>query len=54
MVDLRHAKELGKERRKLLLDRAMETQDMDNERFLEKMKDRMDRCCWSPVVARPD
>lgn len=43
IVDLDHAKELDHERRKLLLDRAMETEDMDNEKFLEKVKARMDR-----------
>lgn len=43
MVDLEHAKELGQNRRKQLLDRAMESQDMDNERFLEKLTARMDR-----------
>jgi hypothetical protein len=42
-VDLRHAKNLNKDVRKRLLDRAMETKDMYNERFLEKVKARLDR-----------
>ncbi len=44
VVDLRHAKELDKNVRKLLLDRAMETKDMQNEMFLQKVKARLDRC----------
>ena len=31
--------------RTLLLDRAMRTHDMDNERFLRKVRERLDRCC---------
>ena len=30
--------------RTLLLDRAMRTHDMDNERFLRKVRERLDRC----------
>lgn len=43
VVDLRHAKELDKNVRKQLLDRAMETKDMQNEQFLGKVKARLDR-----------
>jgi len=30
--------------RSLVLDRAMRTRDMDNERFLRKVRERLDRC----------
>lgn len=43
VVDLRHAKHLDKNVRKQLLDRAMETKDMQNELFLQKVKARLDR-----------
>ena len=32
--------------RSLLLDRAMRTHDMDNERFLRKVRERLDRCLF--------
>ena len=43
IVDLRHAKALDKNVRKQLLDRAMETKDMQNDLFLQKVKARLDR-----------
>lgn len=43
VVDLDHSKELTKEIRKELLSRAMESDDMENERFLQKVKARLDR-----------
>ena len=41
--DLRRAKELDKRIRKEMLNRAMETMDMDNEKLLKKIKSRTDR-----------
>ena len=43
IVDLDHSKGLTKEIRKELLTRAVESQDMENEQFLKKVKDRLDR-----------
>ena len=34
--------------RSLVLDRAMRTRDMDNERFLRKVRERLDRCAANP------
>ncbi len=39
--------------RTLLLDRAMRTHDMDNERFLRKVRERLDRCA-APTCATAD
>jgi hypothetical protein len=38
-----------------VLDRAMRTRDMDNERFLRKVRARLDACVFSctAVMARP-
>ena len=43
VVDLEHAKGFTREVRKELLTRALETQDMQNERFLMKVRARLDR-----------
>ena len=37
--------------RSLVLDRAMRTRDMDNERFLRKVRERLDRCAMQPAAA---
>ena len=31
--------------RALVVDRAMRTRDMDNQRFLRKVQERLERCC---------
>ena len=38
--------------RTLLLDRAMRTHDMDNERFLRKVRERLDRCLIVKLLHR--
>lgn len=43
VLDLRHSKGIDSLARKQLLDRVMETQDMDNEALLQKLKARLDR-----------
>ena len=51
-IDLRHAKGLDEAVRRQLLDRAMETQDMDNELFLTKISRRLDRCSPCKITFR--
>ena len=43
VVDLGHSKELTREVRKEILIRALETEDMENEKFLEKVQARLER-----------
>ena len=46
VVDLRS---MGKTQRRLVVDRAMATSDQDNERFLQKYADRLERWVW-PIL----
>ena len=50
IIELDHSKELTKDVRKTLLSRAMETEDMDNQRFLEKVAHRLERCAHNTVL----
>ena len=53
MVDIEAlAKDPG--HRTLLLDRAMRTHDMDNERFLRKVREGLDRCAGNGPHANID
>jgi hypothetical protein len=51
VVDLNHSRPLKAGLRRRMLDEAMETEDMDNEAFLMKMKQRLD--AYGPIGSLP-
>ncbi len=51
VVDLNHSRPLKAGLRRRMLDEAMETEDMDNEAFLMKMKQRLD--AYGPIGSPP-
>lgn len=43
VVDLNHSRSLHARHRKGMLDQVMQTEDMDNQLFLQRIKERLDR-----------
>jgi hypothetical protein len=43
VVDLNHSRSLKAHHRRRMLDQAMQTEDMDNQLFLRRIKERLDR-----------
>lgn len=43
VVDLNHSRSLHARHRKGMLDQVMQTEDMDNQVFLQRIKERLDR-----------